>query len=399
MQPLTRKYEPRTCKEIIGQDSSLRELQNFIINFKKQKKKAALIYGPSGTGKTCSVYALANELGLEVYEVNASDFRNAEQINQKVGSAIKQHSLFSKGKIILVDEIDGLSGTRDRGGISAIAQLIEETTFPIILTATNPWDDKFSRLRSRSTLVKFDHLAPECVFKILKHICAKEKLNVNDDNLKLLARRAGGDIRSAINDLQTLASKEITKEGVDELAERNRQDTIINALLKIFKTTDPKIAINALENVDEDLNEVMLWIDENLPKEYDKPIDLARAYDKLSKADVFNRRIKRWQHWRFLVYVSALLTGGIALSKDEKYKKLVEYKRSGRILKMWWAKQKSMKKTAIAKKIADKTHTSKKEILKTMPYIQIIFRKNKEMAKDIIAEFDLDKEEVEWLRK
>ena len=365
MQPLTRKYEPRTCKEIIGQDSSLKELQNFIINFKKQKKKAALIYGPSGTGKTCSVYALANDIGLEVYEVNASDFRNAEQINQKVGSAIKQHSLFSKGKIILVDEIDGLSGTRDRGGISAISQLIEETTFPIILTATNPWDDKFSRLRSRSTLVKFDHLAPECVFKILKHICVKEKLNVNDDNLKLLARRAGGDIRSAINDLQTLASKEITKEGVDELAERNRQDTIINALLKIFKTTDPKIAIDALENVDEDLNEVMLWIDENLPKEYEKPIDLARAYDKLSKADVFNRRIKRWQHWRFLVYVSALLTGGIALSKDEKYKKLVEYKRSGRILKMWWAKQKSMKKTAIAKNIADKTHTSKKEIIKS----------------------------------
>ena len=176
MQPLTRKYEPRTCKEIIGQDSSLRELQNFIINFKKQKKKAALIYGPSGTGKTCSVYALANELGLEVYEVNASDFRNAEQINQKVGSAIKQHSLFSKGKIILVDEIDGLSGTRDRGGISAIAQLIEETTFPIILTATNPWDDKFSRLRSRSTLVKFDHLAPECVFKILNSILSPRNI-------------------------------------------------------------------------------------------------------------------------------------------------------------------------------------------------------------------------------
>ena len=41
---------------------------------------------------------LANELGLEVYEVNASDFRNAEQINQKVGSAVKQQSLFSKGK-------------------------------------------------------------------------------------------------------------------------------------------------------------------------------------------------------------------------------------------------------------------------------------------------------------
>src|SRR3989338_5315030 len=155
MQPLTRKYEPRTCKEIIGQDSSLRELQNFIINFKKQKKKAALIYGTSGTGKTCSVYALANELGLEVYEVNASDFRNAEQINQKVGSAIKQHSLFSKGKIILVDEIDGLSGTRDRGGLQAIINIIEKSSFPIILTATNTWDYKFNSLRRKAEMVEF----------------------------------------------------------------------------------------------------------------------------------------------------------------------------------------------------------------------------------------------------
>ena len=56
-----------------------------------------MIYGPSGTGKTCSVYAIANELGHEVVEVNASDMRNAEQINQKVGNAINQQSLFAVG--------------------------------------------------------------------------------------------------------------------------------------------------------------------------------------------------------------------------------------------------------------------------------------------------------------
>lgn len=382
----------------MGQEPALKDMKNFIVNFKKQKKKAALIHGPSGTGKTCSVYALANELGLEVYEVNASDFRNKEQINEKVGSAVNQQSLFSKGKIILVDEIDGLSGTKDRGGIQAMVRLIDKTTFPMILTAMNPWNDKFGKIRSRSNLIQFEHLAPEPVFNILRNICEKEKLNVDKAILKTLARRTGGDARAAINDLQILTATEITKEFVDEMSERNKQDTIINALIKIFKTTDPNIAINALDNVNEDFNEVTLWIDENLPKEYEKPEDLARAYDKLSKADVFNRRIKRWQHWRFLIYINALLTAGIAVSKDKKYKKMVEYKRSGRILKMWWAKQKSMKKKAIAKKIADKTHTSTKQILKTMPYMQIIF-KNKEMAKGIIDDFELDKDEVAYLRK
>ena len=158
MQPLINKNLPKTTKEIVGQDNVVKQLKNFIINFKNEKKNSALIYGPSGTGKTCSVYAIANELGLEVIEVNASDFRNAEQINQKVGNAIKQQSLFAKGKIILVDEIDGLSGHEDRGGIQAITKLIEDSAYAIILTATNPFDNKFSSLRSKSNLIEFKQL-------------------------------------------------------------------------------------------------------------------------------------------------------------------------------------------------------------------------------------------------
>ena len=126
MQPLIHKYIPKTTKEIFGQEDVIKQLSNFIINFKREKKNSALIYGPSGTGKTCSVYAIANELGYEVIEVNASNFRNAEQINQKVGNAIKQQSLFARGKIILVDEIDGLSGHEDRGGIQAITKIIAD---------------------------------------------------------------------------------------------------------------------------------------------------------------------------------------------------------------------------------------------------------------------------------
>src|SRR3990167_4126651 len=175
----------------------------------------------------------------------------------------------------------------------------------------------------------------------------------------------------------------------------NKLDTMINALFKVFKTTDPKVAIAAFDNIEEDLDEQLLWLDENLPREYTKAEDLAKAYDKLSKADVFNRRIKRWQHYRFLVYINALITAGIASAKKEKYRKLVEYKPTGRILKMWWANQKAAKKRDIAEKIATKTHSSKKEILKnTMPYIPIMF-KNKEMGKNISAELDLSYEEAE----
>src|SRR3989338_8488668 len=221
MQQLIRKYIPKTEKDIIGQDDVVKQLKKFIINFRNEKKNSALIYGPSGTGKTSSVYSIANEIGYEVIEVNASDFRNAEQINQKVGNAIKQQSLFAKGKIILVDEIDGLSGHEDRGGIQAITKLIGDSSYPIILTATNPFDNKFSSLRSKSNLMEFKQLDYLSIFHILKRICGNEKIKYEENVLKALSRRAGGDARAAINDLQTLAyeKKELTKESLQELPE------------------------------------------------------------------------------------------------------------------------------------------------------------------------------------
>lgn len=401
MIPFTKEYTPKSLKEIKGQDKAIKELKNLINNFKKEKKKAIWIYGPSGSGKTSIAYALASEFNYEIIEVNASDFRNEEQINQKVGGAVFQQSLFSKGKIILVDEVDGLAGKEDRGGIQALTNIIEKTQFPVILTATNPWDFKFNTLRSRCNLIELESLGYIDITEVLKNICNKEKIKYDLDVLKSLARRAGGDCRAAINDLQTLTevTKELTKESLEELEQRSKEESMPNALLKVFKTTDPKIAIEAFDNVKEDLDQQLLWIDENLPYEYDKPEDLAKAYDKLSKADVFNRRIKRWQHWRFLVYINAFITAGIAVSKDEKYHKFVQYKPTGRLLKLWWAKQKSLKKKAIAAKIASKTHSSVKEVLKDIEYFKIIFKKNKEMSQAIAKCVDLDNEEVEWLRK
>ncbi len=402
MHPFTIKYQPKKINEIIGQDNAIKKLKDFVVNFKKQRKNAALLYGPSGVGKTISVHALANELDLEILEVNASDVRNAEQINSMVGSAAGQMSLFSKSKIILLDEVDGLSGKEDRGGLSAITNIIEKSSFPIILTATNPWDYKFNKLRRSAEMIEFAPLDYLDIFKILQKICSNEKIKYEEEVLKGLARRAGNDARAAINDLQTLTieAKELTKKSLEELGERNKLDTMINALFKVFKTTDPNVAIAAFDNVKEDLDEQLLWLDENLPREYTKPEELAKAYDKLSKADVFNRRIKRWQHYRFLVYINALITGGIAVSKKEKYKHYVQYKPTGKLLKLWWAKQKSMKKKAIAEKIAERTHSSKKEVIKnTLPYLQVAFKKNKNFRERLTNELDLSMEEVEWMKK
>jgi len=395
-----KKYSPRRIKDVIAQDSQMAVLKQFVSNYKKQKKKAILIYGPSGCGKTSAVYALGTELGLEIIELNASDFRNKEQINSIVGAASQQMSLFGRSKLILVDELDGIAGRQDYGGIPALVKVIEESAFPVVITANNPYDNKFSSIRNKSELLQFKELEANEVFLILKRICDGEMLKHEEDALKTIARRSGGDARGAVNDLEILAILgEINKKAVDELNERNKTETIINALMKIFKTRDSSIAKGAFDNVEEDFDQCMLWLDENLPKEYTNPEDLARAYDVLSRADVFKGRIHRWQHWRFLDYANNLMTAGVAASKDEKNKNFVQYKPTGRILKMWWAKQKNMKKKAIAEKIAAKTHTSKKEVIKNIDYFKVIFKNNKEMADKITAQLDLNADEVDYLMK
>lgn len=194
--------------------------------------------------------------------------------------------------------------------------------------------------------------------------------------------------------------KRLTKEDLASLSEREQRESIMQALLKVFKTTDPNIAKYAYKDIAEDLDELFMWVDENLPKEYLKPEDLSKAMSNLALADVYKGRIRRWQYYRFYVYCYDLLSVGIALSKDEKYKHFVNYTPTTRILKMWQANMKNMKKKAIAEKIASGTHTSTKRAMRdTIPYLQVLFKRGFRESKAIAEEYDLSKEEVEWLRK
>lgn len=397
----TKKYLPKNSGEVIGQEKAVVSLKKFINNYKTVKKKAMIIYGPPGCGKTSSVYAIADEIGLEVIEINASDCRNKDAINSIIGSASKQCSLFAKGKIILVDELDGISGTKDRGGVSAIVDIIKNSSFPVIITSNNPYDQKFSSLRKVSEIVEFQELDYNLICGLLKKICDSETIVYEEQDLKSLAHRVGGDLRGAITDLQllTCVGNKFDKNALDELEGRKQTESMPQALVKVLKTTDPLVAITAFDNVDEDMDTIKMWVDYNLGKEYTKAEDLYRAYTALSKSDIFNRRIRRWQHWRYLVYVNALMTAGVAVAKDEKYK-FVGYKPTSRILKMWMANMRNAKKKAIAEKIALKTHTSIKRILQdVMPYLQISFKNDKQFCNVISKELDLDKDEVNWLKK
>ncbi|MFH0797838.1 MAG: replication factor C large subunit [Candidatus Woesearchaeota archaeon] len=389
----THKYNPKSVSEVQGHDEAIEKLRSFVQGY---KRGAVLAYGPTGTGKTSSVYAIANEMSYEILEVNASDIRNKDKMESVVGSSSAQMSLFSRGKIILVDEIDALSGMADRGCLQALAKIIETSKWPMILIADDPWDSKLADIRKKCSMVEFRTLTYLSVVKVLKRICDSEGVGFDEEVLKALARKSGGDVRGAINDLQVMTVLDKTLSSYENVIDdRQQKQSMFDALRLVFKSRTPANVIGAFDNVDEELRNVVMWIDENLPYEYATD-DLVKAYDVLSRADVFSGRIMRWQHWRYLVYINYLVTVGIALAKTEKSGKFVNYKRSSRILKLWQAKMKYAKKNSVAEKIAAKCHTSTRRAkMDIFPFFKVMFEKGK--GEGIAKELELNEEEIAYM--
>src|SRR3989344_1033228 len=148
---LAEKYRAKKYSEIIGQEKAVEDVRNFLKNF--PRKKALVLYGPAGTGKTSLAIAVAKENNLEVLELNSSDLRNRSQLEETLKPATEQKALFKKGKILLMDEVDGVTGT-DIGGIPELVKLIHTTRYPIIMTCNDIWQSKLSPVRAKSKMVE-----------------------------------------------------------------------------------------------------------------------------------------------------------------------------------------------------------------------------------------------------
>jgi len=388
--PLIEKYRATSFEEIKGQDTAIQEVITFFKKF--PMKKALVLNGPVGIGKTCIALALAKEFNLELFELNASDLRNRSKLDEVLKPATAQKSLFKKGKLILMDEADGITAS-DRGGLPELLILIEKTQHPIIITANDIWQRKFNLLRKKCHLINLKELKDEIVLEILIDVLEKEKIpdpEINLQTINTIAKKSRGDIRAALNDLQTVLK--LGQEAyISEEIEREKQESIFNALKNVFQNPTDKTTISVFNNTKLDLNEILLWIEENIPLEY-KGKALAKAYDSLSKADLFKGRIYRQQYWRFLVYQNFFLSAGISASTKLKNKKFIKYKKPSRILKIWLSNQKNAKKKSITIKYAKFTHMSKKKANKESFLFPLILNNKQTQEK-----LDLDEKEKEWL--
>ena len=396
------KYRPKKMSEVLGNELAKTTFINWLNN-KRRRKKAVLLYGPAGVGKTALVNAASNQFNFTIIEMNASDTRTEKAIN-KVGKpatsfvALDKFSTETKGNILFLDEVDGVFGQQDRGGIKAIIKIVKESLIPVVMAANNPDIKKLRPLKKVCQMIRFQQVRIPLIITMLRRICVMENVEAEFEALERIAQNSRGDMRSAINDLQSISEGRPVLRVQDTmfLSSRNKDIGMYETIMGVFSAESVGDAAMVLNRSSVNYDDFLLSISDNLPLRYPDSADLAHAYDLVSRADVFRGRVGT-ENWHLLRYFFNLLAEAATVS-PRSFKPFEVISPPIRIMKLFWTKGKRTKLKNICAKIALKCHVSR-TTAKTdiVPFVKIILEKQK--SSPIISWLKLEPDEVEYLTK
>ncbi|KAL1816445.1 hypothetical protein DCAR_0520842 [Daucus carota subsp. sativus] len=344
----TEKYKPKVPTDIIGNQSLVKQLHEWLVQWNEQflntghkgkgkkpinagAKKAVLLSGTPGIGKTTSAKLVSQMLGYVTVEVNASDSRGkadgkiekgiggstANSIKELVSNealSVKMDRPKHQKTVLVMDEVDGMSAG-DRGGVADLIASIKISKIPIICICNDRYSQKLKSLVNHCLLLNYRKPTKQQMAKRLAQIANAEGLKADEIALEELAERVNGDMRMALNQLQYMSlSKSVIK--YDDIRQRllsSSKDEDISpftAVDKLFGFNAGKLGIDERVNLsmsDPDL--VPLIIQENYvnykPSSAGRDDNglkrmslIARAAESIADGDIINVQIRRYRQWQ-----------------------------------------------------------------------------------------------------
>lgn len=213
-----------------------------------------VISGMPGIGKTTSILCLAHALLGPAYkegvlELNASDERGIDVVRNRIKAFAQKKVILPPGrhKIIILDEADSMTA----GAQQALRRTMEiysnTTRFAL---ACNQSNKIIEPIQSRCAILRYSRLTDQQVLQRLLNICKAEKVNYTDDGLAALIMTAEGDMRQAVNNLQSTVAGFglVNGENVFRVADQP-SPVAIHAMLTACQSGNIDVALEKLQGI------------------------------------------------------------------------------------------------------------------------------------------------------
>jgi DNA polymerase III delta prime subunit len=498
--PLSERHRPHRLDEVIGGGKVRAELRAWADQWATgppPSRRAVVLAGPPGVGKTSTALALAEEYGWTLVEMNASDARNESAIEQVAGRASITHTLSSavaKGSrsraLILLDEADCLTGRltetakvapapvglreflrgrygavgalnaawglsaggkpppfkewedvprtagrgawtklapaqrdvgdwkggarprdlSDRGGLAAIARLVKETRQPLVLTVNDERTlTRYSAVFRTGVLrIRFHPLRDAEMAAQLSRIARVEGITLGAGTLEALVRKARGDLRAGMNDLEAIAPLPPGPAQLSVLGVRDLTAEIEQLTEEALTAHRYFRGVEVQDRLDAPPDDLLPWIEENVAHFAPDAVHRDAAFRVVAEADRFLRRARRARVWSQWSYSSELLTGGVGLAIREQPVPVREGAAFPRFLSdMGQSRVRRALRDGVVTKAAEHLHLSKQKArLFTLPFLEQLVDvgtgksstpDRRGIARTLVRELDLSREEVGYL--
>jgi replication factor C large subunit len=369
------KYRPERVEQMVGNEDARLASVKWLATWVSGSKPLLLI-GPPGTGKTTLVRALVRQFGYDMVEMNASDTRNKEILKARIVPVFQNVSLFAKRILLFLDEVDGISGREDSGGLDTLVDLMKEPTVPVIMAA-NEKSAKIKDLAKVCKKVEFSPVPPRLLMLFLDHVLQEEGEKLGPGDKISLVTNSGGDIRSLLNGAQsrlagyaTGSNKDVVEIDIAEAINGYFGSSDLEQASKFISKADasypdPRYSVMTPEARRKDMIAALY---SSIVSSHADPAAVASMLDVLSKVDIQVGRANAGRHWSLLRHVDKMISGALYEISRNKGIKYAQYSMPWPAMGPIFARSQSTRK--ILSELAPAVHTSKSAAGSTvLPYL------------------------------